>query len=99
MTQSSITPKKYPEIDWTKNECHQLKLIVNQLEAILYREQQRHMMDCHLTFSTHCVIEEVIDALNAELDYDPTDDISGEPPMTASEMHTQAWSEHQALHS
>ena len=99
MTQSSNIPKKYPEIDWTKCEYHQLKLIVNQLEAILAREDKRHMMDQQLTCHTHNAIEEAIALLEAEIDYDPTPNEPGEPLMTADEMHTAAWQQHQALHN
>ncbi len=92
--------KKYPEIDWTNNEHYQLKLAVKQLEDIMERECKRHMMDCHLNFSTHDVIEEAIAALNNELDYEPSDaELIGEPAVTADEMHSTAWRQHQELHS
>jgi hypothetical protein len=71
--------KKYPAIDWTKNEYHQLQLVVDALKAICAREDKRHMMDAHL-------------------DYDPTPNEPGEPPITAYEMHTAAWQEHQEMH-
>jgi hypothetical protein len=40
--------KKYPTIDWTKNEYHQLKLAVDALKAICAREDKRHQMDEHM---------------------------------------------------
>ena len=40
--------KKYPVIDWTKNEYHQLQLAVDALKAICAREDKRHQMDEHL---------------------------------------------------
>jgi len=64
MTTQLNTPRKYPEIDWTKNEY----------------------------------IEEAIAMLEAEIDYDPTPNDPGEPPITADEMHTAAWQQHQELH-
>jgi hypothetical protein len=64
--------KSYPTIDWTKNEYHQLKLVVDALKAIRTREDKRHMMDGHLHPATRDVIDEVIDMLEEEIDYDPT---------------------------
>ena len=90
--------KQYPEIDWTKNEYHQLDLIVKQLRAVLEREDRRNMQDEQLATGTYNVVEEVIAMLEAEIDYDPTPDEPGEPPMTAAEMHTAAWQQHQELH-
>ena len=91
--------KQYPEIDWTKNEYHQLDLIVKQLRAVLEREDKRNMQDEELASHTYNVVEEVIAMLEAEIDYDPTPDDPGEPPMTADEMHTAAWQQHQKLHN
>jgi hypothetical protein len=90
--------KKYPTIDWTKNEYHQLKLAVDALKAICAREDKRHQMDEHLDPHTRDVIEEVIGMLEDEIDYDPTPNEPGEPPITASEMHAAAWKEHQEMH-
>ena len=90
--------KQYPEIDWTKNEYHQLDLIVKQLRAVLDREDKRNIQDEELASHTYNVVEEVIAMLEAEIDYDPTPDEPGEPPMTADEMHTAAWQQHQELH-
>ena len=90
--------KQYPEIDWTKNEYHQLDLIVKQLRAVLEREDKRDIRDEELASGTYGVVEEVIAMLEAEIDYDPTPDEPGEPPMTADEMHTAAWQQHQELH-
>lgn len=91
--------KQYPEIDWTKNEYHQLDLIVKQLRAVLERENKRDIRDEELASSTYSVVEEVIAMLEAEIDYDPTPSEPGEPPMTADEMHTAAWQQHQELHN
>jgi hypothetical protein len=91
--------KQYPQIDWTKNEYHQLDLIVKQLRAVLDREDKRNMQDQQLAPGTYNVVDEVIAMLEAEIDYDPTPDEPGEPPMTADEMHTAAWQQHQELHN
>jgi len=46
------------------------------------------------------MLEEVLDLMDSYLDWEPSDeDIMGEPPMTADEMHSAAWAEHQAAHS
>jgi hypothetical protein len=90
--------KKYPTIDWTKNEYHQLKLAVDALKAICTREDKRHQMDEHLDPHTRDVIEEVIGMLEEEIDYDPTPNEPGEPPITAAEIHAAAWKEHQEMH-
>lgn len=90
--------KQYPEINWTKNEYHQLDLIVKQLRAVLDRKDKRNIQDQELAASTCNVVEEVIAMLEAEIDYDPTPNELGEPPMTAAEMHTAAWEQHQEMH-
>ena len=64
--------KSYPNIDWKKNEYHQLKEVVNLLKAIQERESKRHEMDAHLNYQTADVIDEVIGMLEDEIDYDPT---------------------------
>ena len=88
----------YPEIDWKKNEYHQLRLALDALEAIRERESKRHQMDQHLTFQTADMLDEVIVMIKEELDYDPTPNEPGEPPITLDEMHTAAWKEHQEMH-
>lgn len=89
---------KYPEINWTKSEHHQLILAIKHLQEIVDREAKRHMMDQQLNPQTIDTIEEVITMLQEEVDYDPTPSECGEPPMTASEMHSAAWNEHQEAH-
>jgi hypothetical protein len=88
----------YPEINWKKNEYHQLQEVVNLLKAIQERESKRHQMDEHLTPHTADVVLEVIGMLEDEIDYDPTPNETGEPPITLDEMHTAAWKEHQEMH-
>jgi hypothetical protein len=75
--------KKYPTIDWTKNEYHQLQLVVDALKAICAREDKRHQMDEHLDPHMRNIIDEVIGMLEDEIDYDPTPNEPGEPPITA----------------
>ena len=90
--------KTYPTIDWKKNEYHQLQEVVNLLKAIQEREGRRHQMDEHLDPHTADVVLEVIGMLEDEIDYDPTPNEPGEPPITAAEMHAAAWKEHQEMH-
>ena len=70
---------------------------LQQLKAVIEREDKRHMMDEHLTASMRDLLEsEIIPQLENELDFDPTpqylwDDSGGEPPVTLDEMHTAAY--------
>jgi hypothetical protein len=99
ITSTMEQTKKYPTIDWTKNEYHQLQLVVDALKAICAREDKRHQMDEHLDPHMRNIIDEVIGMLEDEIDYDPTPNEPGETPITADEMHTAAWKEHLAMHS
>lgn len=95
--------------DWTldlipiqimeQNEYYYLEEVRSILKNVLARESKRHMMDEHLVPGTADVIEEIIAMLEEQLDYDPTPNELGEPPITAAEMHAAAWKEHQAMHS
>jgi hypothetical protein len=79
------------------NELKQIELILKDLKAIISREQNRHMMDEHLTHSMRHLLEDlIIPHLENELDFDPTpqhlwDETGGEPPVTLDEMHTDAY--------
>ncbi len=83
------------------NEYATLSRILKELEAVVERETRRHLMDAHLCSHHLSILEdEVISGLEAIVDYTPSDDeLAGEPPLTASEMHEAAWKQHQALHS
>ena len=69
------------------NEHAEIELIVQDLKAIIDREDKRHLMDQHLTSSMRHLLEDlVIPNLENELDFDPTpqhlwDDFGGEPPL------------------
>lgn len=89
----------YSEVNWKKNEYHQLQEAVNMLKAILERESKRHQMDQDLVPGDDDVVQEAIGLLEEIIDYDPTPNELGEPPITLDEMHTVAWKEHQAMHS
>jgi type I site-specific restriction endonuclease len=85
------------------NEYHKLANILEELKAISQRESKRHEMDQHLTPSMLAMLDdEIIPMLDNELDYEPSDEELGygsESPLTADEMHTAAWRQHQELHS
>ena len=95
--------QKYPTIDWTKNEYFQVRGALEILMQVVDRESKRHEMNQQLTPSMLCMLEdEIIPMLSNEMEYydGPSDDeICGEPPMTADEMHTAAWRQHQEFHS
>jgi hypothetical protein len=69
------------------------------LKAILERESKRHQMDQDLVPGDDDVVQEAIGLLEEIIDYDPTPNELGEPPITLDEMHAAAWKEHQAMHS
>ncbi len=89
--------KKYPE--FPTNEYAHLQRIIKELNEVLERDGKRHEMDQDLTPSMRALLEdEIIPALENELDYDPTPNEPGEPPLTAAEMNHAAWVQHQKLH-
>jgi len=54
-------------------ESAKLERILKELQAIIERENKRHMMDEHLTHSMRDLLEyEIIPMLEAEVNYDPT---------------------------
>ena len=81
------------------NEYIVVENALQQLKAVIEREDKRHMMDQHLTISMKMLLEdEIIPQLENELDFDPTpehlwDDSGGEPPVTLDEMHTAAYNQ------
>jgi len=90
---------KYPTIDWTSNEYHKLREVVDLLKAVLERESNRSCTRQHLVPGDDEVIEEVIAMLEERIDYDPTPNEPGELPVTVDEMHASAWRQHQEMHS
>ena len=81
------------------NENTVIESALQQLKAVIEREDKRHMMDQHLTTSMKMLLEdEIIPQLENELDFDPSpyhlwDDSGGEPPITLDEMHTAAYNQ------
>lgn len=84
------------------NDHANIARIIKELNEILERESKRHEMNEHLSLSMRSLLEEeVIPALENELNWEPSDTDLGygsEPPLTADEMHTAAWQEHQEAH-
>ena len=71
------------------------------LKAVVDRENKLHLMD--MTINT-CDVEmieyEVLPVLDDILGYEPSDEeLGGEPPVTAKEMHTAAHKQHMEMHS
>ena len=78
------------------NNYSKLDLIRRELRSIIASEGA----DPYADPSLENMLEEVLDLMDGYLDWEPSDeDILGEPPMTADEMHSAAWAEHQLAHS
>ena len=82
-----------------------LERIYKELKEIVEYENKLHMMDQTLSLTDLSKIEdEIIPAIEEIIYYDPTpqylyDNDGGEPPMSAEEIHSGAWKQHQELHS
>jgi len=74
-----------------------------KLEVIVKRDASRHLMDAHMPVSLLMLLEdEMLPLLQAAIDdieYDPTPQYAEEPGITMAEMHSGAWTQHQAMHS
>lgn len=81
----------------TDNDFIRLQLISSELTEMLKREEKRvSARDVQL----ESLLDDVIDKINQYIDYEPSDEeMGGEPPMSASEIHSAAWKQHQELHS
>jgi hypothetical protein len=79
------------------DDIQKMREIQRELYAMLQREEKRHIMDSDPQFDQ--MLNEVIDLIDNYIDYDPTPNEPGEPPMTADEMHSAAWKQHQEMHS
>ena len=54
-------------------ECDKIQRALEILKGVIAREERRHLMDQHLTFSMRDLLEsEVIPQLENELYFDPT---------------------------
>ena len=54
-------------------ECDKIQRALDILKGVIAREDRRHLMDQHLTFSMRDLLEsEVIPQLENELHFDPT---------------------------
>jgi hypothetical protein len=81
------------------SDSSRLTLIIKELEEMIKREDKRPMGHEQLSYNCYDLINDFIAAIDADLNYDPTDDMGGEPPMTMQEMHSAAWKEHLEAHS
>ena len=79
--------------------------VKKRLDTLIYEDSKRHIMDSEPTWLIASIEDEILPALEKFLflcEDEPTDEEMGygsEPPLTADEMHTAAWKEHQRLHS
>ena len=89
------------QITFEMREERRIDLILKELSAIYQREEKRDWPDKRLPYEAPEMILEAIGLLERATEWgEPTDDdLTGEPPMTADEMHTAAWKQHQAMHS
>lgn len=82
-----------------------LERIYKELQEIVDYENKLHMMDQTLNQIDLSKIEdEIIPLLEEIVDYDPTpqylyDNDGGEPAISAEQMHSGAWRQHQEFHS
>ena len=89
------------QITFAMREERRIDLILKELSAIYQREEKRDWPDKTLPYEAPELILEAIGLLERATEWgEPTDDeLGGEPPLTADEMHTAAWRKHQELHS
>ena len=60
-------------------ECDKIQRAIHILKGVIAREDKRHQMDQHLTFSMRDLLEsEVIPQLENELHFDPTPQYSSD---------------------
>ena len=87
------------------HESDHVQRIVNELKEVLLRDSKKPEGYEDLSFTLRDLIEyEIIPALEAELNYDPTpqylyDHSGGEAPVNMAEIWKQAHYETQLLHS
>ena len=89
------------QITFAMREERRIDLILKELSAIYQREEKRDWPDKTLPYEAPELILEAIGLLERATEWgEPTDnELGGEPPLTADEMHTAAWKQHQELHS
>jgi hypothetical protein len=89
------------EVVLQMNEAKRIDLIIKELQAIYAREEKRNHMYLHFPYEAPELLLEAIELLEKATEWgEPSDGyLTGEPPLTADEMHTAAWKQHQELHS
>lgn len=88
------------QVVFEMNDCKRIELILKELSAI-YRREDKRPLDClQLPYQAPELILEAIGLLERATEWnEPTDDdLAGESPMTADELHAQAWKQHQEMH-
>jgi hypothetical protein len=104
-TKLHFESKEYTMSNGTKKvyEMHddkRIDLIIQELMDIYNREQKRPYGYNDLPIGRAELVMEAIGLLEKAIEWDEPgdDDFDYEPPMTADEMHTAAWKEHQEAH-
>ena len=104
-TELYFEPTTYQKADGTgiifqMREERRIDLILKELSAIYQREERRDWPDKMLPYEAPELILEAIGLLERATEWgEPTDDeLGGEPPMTADELHSAAWKQHQEMH-
>ena len=104
-TELHFEPTVYQRKDGTQvvyqvSDDKRIDMIINELKAICQREDKRPMEYSNLPWHATEKIMEAVCLLEEATEWpEPTDDdLCGEPPMTADEMHAKAWKQHQELH-
>ncbi|MGA1645959.1 MAG: hypothetical protein ACO4AV_13380 [bacterium] len=79
------------------SDSKRIELIRDELQEIFNREVRKHIMDS--TPGLDDMLCEAITIISNFIDYEPSDEeMMGEPPLSADELHSAAWAQHQELH-
>ena len=78
---------------WPKDK---VLLLVKELERLIEQDEKRRIQDRYLSDFTSTIEEFVADVQDI-VDYDPTGEINGEPPLSAIEMANISFQQKLAL--
>ena len=79
------------------SDFKRIELIRDELQEIFNREVRKHIMDSSPGLDD--MLCEAITIISNFIDYEPSDEeMMGEPPLSADELHSAAWAQHQELH-
>lgn len=83
------------EVLWPRDK---VLMLAKELERLLEEDEKRHTMDRHLLDFAN-TIEEFAAEVQDIVDYDPTCELEGEPPLSAMEMANISFQQKLALKS